>query len=205
MEKTLKMPLPYISYSAWALFQKSPVEYYQQYFIGRIDKPTPRMLLGKIFQEAWSDPKYDYVKELKKVGFTSDYERIIRTALNHKQTVRLPKHKCERKHIVRSRELDHPIMAVFDGEDKPIQLLVENKLGHVWTQHEADTSEQITWYVLAWKIKYRTFPKNILLQSFNGKNGLPTLLWTKRAQYDLDELTYRINQTVAKIKAGEFN
>lgn len=198
------MPLPYLSFSAWWLYQQSPVEFYQQYYVGRVDAPTLKMQLGKIFQEAWSDPKYNFVKELKKVGFTSDYERIIRTAVTHHQTLKLPKEKCEKKYVVKGNGLAHPIMGIFDGQDKKIGLLVENKFGKVWTQQMADESKQITWYCLVWQMKFGDLPKQILLQSFNSKNGLPTYRWTSRKQYDIDKLVHEINETVARIKAGDF-
>lgn len=204
MPKKLKMPLPYLSYSAFDLYQRDPMEFYQQYFIGRVDRATPKMILGKIFQEAWSDPKYDYVAELRKAGFTSNYERIIKTALTHPQTINLPKGKCEKKFIVKGRGLNYPIMGIFDGDDEDKELIVENKFGAVWSKSTVETHKQLTWYSLVNKIKRGYIPK-VLLQSFNSKNGIPTKFLVKRSALEIDRLVQEINEMVAKVENGIFN
>lgn len=197
------MPLPYLSYSAFWLFQKDPMEYYKQYFICRVDEATPQMMLGKIFQEAWSDPKYDYVAALKEAGFTSDKARIIKTALENKDTLRLPKKKCEKKYTVQGMGLAYPIMGIFDGEDLDARLQIENKFGRHWNQAMADESKQITWYALVCYIKHGYIPKQVL-QSFNSNNGQPKQFWTKRYMFDLDKLVIEINKMVEKVQRGEF-
>jgi len=198
------MPLPYLSYSAFELYQTDPMEFYQQYFIGRIDRTTPKMTLGKIFQEAWSNPKYDYVTELKNEGFTSNQARIITTALGHKQTVQLPKSKCEKKHTVIGEGLNYPILGIFDGDDEAAQLVVENKFGAPWNQQRVDSHRQLTWYALIVKIKRGYIPK-LLLQSINSKTGIPSKYWTRRTRFDIDCLVHDINNMVARVEAGDFN
>lgn len=197
------MPLPYISHSAWALFNRDPLEYFQQYFVGRVDKPTLKMSLGKIFQEAWCDPKYDYAKKLKELGVTGDYERIMRTALEHPHTVRLKKNQCEREYVVKGRGLKHPIMAVFDGEQDNAPVIIENKYGAVWSEKMARESKQLLWYSLTYLIKRGKMPK-ILLQSFNSRSGVPTQYWIKHTVYEVDILVTEINNVVDRIKAGDF-
>lgn len=197
----VKMPLKYLSYSAWELYRRDPMGFYQQYFVGRLERPTPKMILGSIFQEAWADPKYDYSKALKEAGFTSDCERIIRTALGHRDTVRMPKSKCERKHEVQGNGLAYKILAIYDGED---QFIVENKFGNPWSQKQVDESNQITWYALVRFIETGKIPK-ILLQSFNSKNGQPRHYWVTRTRLEIDKLVREINKTVEKIEAGDFS
>lgn len=197
------MPLPYLSFSAFDLYQRDPIEFYQQYFVCRVDRATAKMTLGKIFQEAWSDPKYDYKKALKSAGFTSNYERIVRTALEHPRTVRLPKNKCEKKYIVKGRGLAYPIMGVFDGDDVGKKTIIENKFGAVWSQDTVTKHKQITWYMLVNKIKRGYMPK-FLLQSYNAKNGIPKHYWAKRYEFDLDKLVQEINTMVARVQAGDF-
>lgn len=199
----VKMPLPYLSYSAFDLYQRDPLEFYQQYFVARVDRATTKMTLGKIFQEAWRSRKYNYRKALEKAGFTGNHERAIRTALEHPRTIRLPAAKTERKHTVKGHGLKYPILAIFDGDDEKAKLLVENKFGAVWSQEMADTAKQITWYALVCKIKRGYIPK-IVLQSFNAKNGIPKHLWTTRYAFDLDKLVHEINSMVAKVEAGNF-
>lgn len=211
----LKMPLPYLSHSAFALFQRDPMAYYEQYYVGRFQEEKEPMTVGKIFQKAWCDPKYNYVEALKKAGFNGDKARAIKTALEHPATVRLPKKLTEKQRIVTGRGLEYPILAQFDGEDVDANLLVENKFGVAWTQDRVNNGEyydsegvkrrdrQLTWYTLVYWIKYRKFPK-FLLQSFNGKHGAPNKFWVKKYAVDLDILVNDINNMVARILAGDF-
>lgn len=216
MAGKLKLPLPYISNSSFALFQIDPMAWYQQYYVARVREDSKPMTLGSIFQEAWCNPKYDYVRALHAAGFNGDKARAMKTSLEHKQTVRLPKSKTEKTIIVKGAGLKYPIMAKFDGLDPDATLIVENKWGAVWTQKRVDDGlyfdqdkkqrqdRQITWYILAYKIKYGRLPK-FLLQSFNGKNGIPNQFWAKRTLYDLDKLVFDINSMVDRIEAGDFN
>lgn len=200
---SIKLPLPYLSYSAYWLYNKDPLGYYQQYFIARVEEPTEKMLLGKIFQEAWSDPAFDYEAELIKEGFTSNYARIVKTAIDHPQAVRLPKVLCEKKFQVQGRGLKYPILGIFDGFDKNMKLVVENKMGTPWRQDRVDTDEQLTWYTLICVIKFGFYPK-IRLQSFNGRNGIPTIYNTKRSKAQVEALIRKINAVVERISAGDF-
>lgn len=211
----MKMPLPYLSNSAFELFQKDPMAYYTQYYVARLDESKPAMDLGKIFQLAWCDPKYDYVAALKKLGFNGDKARAMKNALTHPATVRLPKRKTEKQVIVKHPTLAYPILAQFDGIETDDPLIVENKWGIPWTQERVDTgiyfdmegkrrrARQITWYILAYKLKYGKMPK-FLLQSFNGKNGVVNKFWAKRTVADLKELTADIESMVRRIEAGDF-
>lgn len=199
----LKLPKAYISHSQFVLFKRDPMAYYEQYFVAKIDEPTDKMSLGKIFQEAWCDPKYNYEKKLKEVGFNSDKTRVIKTALEHPATVKLPKNKTEKQFVVTSREIDYPILAQLDGLDANIKLIVENKFGQPWNQEKVSTDSQITWYLLCYKLQYNHLPK-FLLQSFNSRNGIPNKFWAKRRKEDFDRLISEINGMVARIKAGDF-
>lgn len=192
------------------------MEWYQQYFVARVTEESAPMNLGRVFQDAWCDPKYDYVAALKKLGFNGDKARAMKTSLEHPQTVRLPKRKTEKTFIVKGHGLKYPIMVKADGLDTDVDLIIENKWGAVWTQKRVDDGlyydqdkkqrqdRQITWYILGYYIKYGRLPK-FLLQSFNGKNGIPNHLWAKRTAYDLDKLVFDINSMVDRIEAGDFN
>lgn len=214
----LKLPLPYISHSSFALFQFDPLEWYQQYYVARVDKQSEPMTLGKIFQLAWSNPKYNYAKALEDEGFTSDKARVITTALANPEVIRLPKKLTEKELIVQGRGLNYPILAQLDGEDTNAQLIVENKFGIPWKQDRLDTGvywlgdgkrdglcrdRQKTWYMLAYYIKHRKKPK-FVLQSFNKNNGQLTKLWGHSTAYDFDLLIKDINDMVTRIEAGDF-
>lgn len=211
----LKLPRPYISNSQFNLFTRDPMEYYEQYFVAGIQEEREPLTIGKIFQKAWCDKKYDYAKELEKAGFTSDKARAIKTALEHPATIRLAKGKTEKTLIVQGRGLTYPILAQIDGIDLDINFVIENKFGIPWTQERTDSGmyyaqngkryqdRQLTWYILAYHIKYRRFPK-FLLQSFNGKHGAPNKFWVIKYVVDLDMLVRDINNMVALVEAGDF-
>lgn len=212
----LQMPLPYLSNSAFNLYEKDPMEYYEQYFVARVQEESEPMTLGTIFQEAWCDKKYDYAKALEEAGFNGDKERAIKTALEHHATVKLPKKYTEKKLTVQGRGLEYPILAQFDGYRPDAILVVENKFGAPWTQERINNSvyydkegvkrrdRQLTWYILTFYIKHRKMPK-FLLQSFNSKNGTPRKFWVTRTMYDLDMLIQDINNMVTRVQAGDFN
>lgn len=211
----IEMPLPYLSNSAFNLYCKDPMEYYEQYFVARVQKEYKPMTEGKIFQEAWCDKKFDYKKALQKEGFNPDRARAIETALSHHATVRLPKSKTEKEYIVKGFGLNYPILAQFDGLDPKAILIVENKWGKPWTAERVENcvyydrdgtqrrDRQITWYILAFYIKHRKLPK-FLLQSFNSKSGIPNKFWTKRTMDDLHMLVRDINTMVERVQAGDF-
>lgn len=199
----LQMPLPYISHSQLWLFEHDPEEYYQQYFVARVDEPTDKMIFGKIFQEAWSDPKCNWRQQLKDAGFNGDKTRVIETALAHKETVRLPKSKTEKRVKVKHPDVPIPLLAIFDGKDDDRTVIVENKMGLVWKKDRVESDAQLTWYILCYKLKYGRVPK-LLLQCFNARNGIPTKFWVKRTQKDFDDLITRINNMITRVEAGDF-
>jgi hypothetical protein len=202
-EKKLAMPVPYISPSSYTLFMQDPMAWYQQYFVARTDEATPKMTLGKIFQMAWCDPQYDFSDELKKAGFTSREERIIKTALDHPKTIKFPKDKTEIKIQVTGAGLLHPVLCIYDGLDINKKLSVENKFGASWNQQRANEAVQNTWQMLVCKLKYGFVPKQIL-QSFNSNNGRPAHFPVKKTAADFKELVENINSMVLRVQAGDF-
>lgn len=210
------MPLPYLSKSAFELYERDPIEYYKEYFVCRKNIQNDKMILGTIFQEAWCDKKYDYKKELKKAGFNSDSERAITTALNHHALTKLPKSKTEKKWTVQGLGLNYPILAIFDGLDEDIDLIVENKFGAPWNKKRIETEmftdsngqqqrdRQATWYALVYYIKKGKIPK-FMLQSVNSRSGIPNKFYIKKTLKDLKELVMEINTMVERVTSGDFN
>lgn len=199
----MKLPATYISYSQWWLFTNKPKEYYQQYYVAKLDKPTPKMILGTIFQEAWCDKAYNYKKALKKHGFTREQERVIETALNHPQTIRIPKAQTEITFVIKGMGLKYPIMVKADGFVKKDKHLIENKMGRIWTKEEVETAPQLTWYALGVFLKEGFIPE-LTLQSFNSRNGIPTVWKTKRTKEDFKFLIESINDMHDSIVSGDF-
>ena len=200
----LKLPKPYISHSQFYLFIRDPMAYYEQYFVGRVDEPTPKMVFGKIFQEAWSDKNYDYEKALQENGFTSDKLRVIKTALTHSETFKLPKNKTEIKLEIQHPDIaDYKLLGFLDGLEKNIHTITENKMGVWWTEKTVQESTQITWYMMSYYVKYGKMPK-LRLQSFNANNGIPRIFWAKRKVLDFKFLIENINSMIARIEASDF-
>lgn len=197
-----KLPKKYISPSQLYLFENFPMAYYEQYFIGRIDKATPKMIFGKIFQEAWCDKKYNYESELQKNGFTSDKVRVIKTALSHKDTIMVPKRKTEITIKIKHPAIkDYELLCILDGLVDNV--ITENKMGVWWTEKTVAENAQLTWQMMAYYIKYKKMPK-LRLQSFNSNNGFPRIFWAKRTKHDFDNLIIRINSMITRIEAGDF-
>ena len=69
----LKVPRPYVSNSQFSLFTRDPMEYYEQYFVAGIEKEGEPLTIGKIFQQAWCDKKYDYAKALEEAGLAERF------------------------------------------------------------------------------------------------------------------------------------
>lgn len=201
----LKLPLDYISHSQFYLFMRDPMAYYEQYFVGRVDNATPKMIFGKIFQEAWSDKKYNYEKELYKNGFTSDKLRVIKTALSHPEAKNLPKNKTEKQITIKHPDIKrYKLLSIFDGLEKDKHIITENKMGAWWTERTVQESTQITWYMMSYYIKYGVIPR-LCLQSYNANNGFPRKFWAKRTKKDFDNLVIDINSMITRIEAGDFN
>lgn len=204
MSKTkLEMPRPYVSPSQLMLFERDPMEYYQQYFVAKVDMATDKMTFGKIFQEAWCDPKYNYEKELTKAGYTSDYVRVIKAALANPATIKMPKAMTETEITVKTDKMLWPMLCILDGLNPKLKTVVENKMGAWWSEKMVKESLQLTWQMMSVKIDHGFKPK-LLLQTFNAKSGIPRLFVAKRTESDFDALVERVNNMVTKVQAGDF-
>ena len=198
----IKLPKKYISPSQLMLFERDPMAYYDQYFVGRIDSATPKMIFGKIFQEAWCDKKYNYKKELTDAGFTSDKIRVIKTALSHPDTIMVAKNKTEKTIKIKHQGVkDYELLCILDGLDRDV--IVENKMGIWWSEKMVAESVQLTWQMMSYYIKFKKMPK-LILQTFNANNGFPRIHIAKRTKKDFDDLIIRINSMITRIEAGDF-
>lgn len=203
---TLKPPRPYFSHSQFALFNRNPEEYYQQYYISPIDNATPKMTLGKIFQEAWCDPEYDYEKMLREIGYTPDYARAMRTALEHPDTVRVDKKDTEKILKAKGMGLECTLLSKMDAlvGTKKLPAIIENKYGKPLTVEQVRVNDQFTWYMLTVYLKLGVIPR-MRVQSFNSKNGIPTIHHITRTKDDFRALIERINSSWTRIVKNDFN
>lgn len=191
----LKLPKDYISYSQMNLYLWDPKEYYEQYFLGKdfmaeLKKTDinrwEKITLGSIFQDAWADPRVNWRRKLKDEGFTADKERVIATALEQENLLRVSPSKCERTYKANYRGI--PILIRVDAFDEGEKLLIENKFGAPRDQENADEDNQISYYNLGIKLALGWLPKKNILQSVNDRTGKVKQIETKRTQSDLDHI-----------------
>ena len=190
----VKLPFGYLSWSQMNTYLWDPKDYYENYFLGKdfmvelkkTDmKRWEKIRMGKHFQDAWSDPRINWKKQLKKDGFTSDKERIIETALKDPNMIRMPISNCEQKIYADFNGIK--LLIKPDGFKKETKLLLENKFGAVRTQEMVDDDNQISFYTLGIKLAFN-FITNILMQSINDRTGKVHVIKTKRDKTDLDHI-----------------
>jgi hypothetical protein len=206
LDFTPKLPKGYLSWSALNSYLTDPKEYYLHYYLGKdfmVDlKKTDmarweKIRLGKIFQEAWADPRINWRRKLKKDGFTPDKERIIETALKDKNLIRMPIKNCEQRIFADFNGIK--LQAIPDGfKDK---LLVENKFGAVRDQEMVDDDGQLSFYSLTIKLNNKFIPK-IILQSVNDRTGKVNIIKTKRTNQDLKHIGELIIMAARGISLG---
>ena len=199
-------PRDYISHSQFALFNRDPQEYYQQYYVAPVRRSSNKMNLGTVFQKAWCDPEYNYERVLRDLGFTPNYTRAMTTALNHADTVRPPKELTEVEVRAQGMGLDCTILAKLDAlvGTRRLPAIIENKYGKPLTPEQVAVNDQFTWYILTVYLDTGVTP-GLRVQSYNSSSGIPTIYHVTRTIGELRELAGRIGSVWARIKANDFS
>lgn len=204
----LKLPKGYLSYSQINLYLNDPAEYHAQYIMGKdfmaeMEKNNPataeKIKLGSIFQDAWAIPTYNWRKELKAKGFTSDKERIIETALKQPNLARMKPSLCDKGFYV--EYLGIKLIIKPDGLDPEARLLLENKFGAPRQQEKVDEDLQLGVYAFGVKLKYGFIPK-IILQSVSDTSGRVKQIATLRDEDDMSHVGDLIVQAARGISEG---
>ena len=204
----LKLPKGYLSYSQINLYLNDPQEYHAQYILGKdfmaeMEKNNPataeKIKLGSIFQDAWAKPTYNWRKDLKVKGFTSDKERIIETALKQPNLARMKPSLCDKGFYVDYMGIK--LIIKPDGLDTEARLLLENKFGAPRQKEYVDQDLQLSVYALGTMLKYQFIPK-IILQSVNSRNGKVNQIETLRDESDLAHCGDLIVQAARGISLG---
>jgi hypothetical protein len=180
-------PRPYLSWSAFDLFRKSPEEYRNRYFRGRVIE-SEAMTLGKEVAEA----------------LESDKPEALDVSLAF-----VPKGKEMEKEISADCE-GVPLYGRMDSFTEETLTLHEYKTGTVaWTQAKADKHGQLTFYALMIFLKHKKLPSNISLhwlpteRNESGRLALTGNIKsfiTKRTLADLSKLAAEIPRVWAGIK-----
>ncbi len=214
------MKKTYYSYSRLWCYLRDPEEYYRKYHLKLYDTPTPKMLLGSIFSDAYSKreraetginfnwklalkyPKEYYRQVPPNLTFTSDYERVMEKALNHPKLVIAPPKDCEQTLYTESPIC--PLQAKNDAFRTSELLLIENKYGAPWNEERVAEDDQLTFYSYVPWLLYKKIPKGIL-QSINARTGEVNVFEFKRKKEDFKALIEKIKYAYEGIIAEEFS
>ncbi len=173
----------YISYSEFSCFYEyGKEEYFKRYILGIQEPPTEPLIFGSIVHSVLSDDNYKWEEEIKKLTkFPQEtYVRIIK-----KISSSVPRFKEQEKSLfINLPEFD--LYAGIDGVN-PGETLAEYKTGkQFWTQEKADEHDQITHYILCWKLETgEHLPCRLI--SINSANGKHKEFYTYRTKEQLDE------------------
>lgn len=209
----LKLVAGPLSFTQVSKYLWDPKEYYEQYvFPGggwdmealKRDDPAlwEKVKLGGIFQDAWYDPRINWKKKLKTLGFASDKERIIATALADPNLIRWATSKCEIKKKFEFRGI--PVVIKTDGFDEAIKHLLENKFGVPRAQEKVDEDLQLSYYAFGIYHSYGIKPEKlkITMQSVNDRNGKVKIIKTSRTMDDVNHVGDLIVDVARNISAG---
>jgi len=163
------------------------MEYYRRYVLGIQEPPTPPMKFGTIVHKALASPKYNWIKALKKDGFTSDYNRVVAAAL---AKIKDRPAQKEIKVMVKHEPID--LLAYFDGLNKN-EIHEYKTAGSHWTQEKVDQHGQMDFYALIHLIKFKTIPA-LILHSIHAKSGDVRSFKTTRTKKQLDEFQKEIER-----------
>lgn len=180
MEKKIKTPRPYLSYSQLTLWERNPELYREVYIFGRSLLPNEAMLLGREFDELIeTDEKSKGVWELLRV-----------------LVPREPKMQYE----LRANADGIPLLGKLDSFNPftAQKIVREYKTGKTaWTQKLADRSTQLTFYAFLAFLKYGHIPKLYLHWcpvSDGGLTGEVKTFETHRGMRDFLALYGRIEK-----------
>lgn len=185
-------PRNYLSYSQLDCYLRDPMEYYRRYILGLQEPANERMKFGSIVHKALAEPRFNWIKELKKEGFTSDYIRVVANALDK---IERPA-KREVRMLIKHKPID--LLVIIDGLNDNEIIEYKTCASH-WTQARVDEHLQFDFYAYAYFLKYGKIP-NLTLRSIHTGNGSVRSFTTKRYQKDFKELQTLIESTIDKIK-----
>ena len=153
-------PRPYLSYTQYSVFRRSPEEYRRKYLLGEQGFQSKEMAFGR---EIANIREQGEVAEDKLIAFATD---LLPT---------YPDKNYEMTAIVKVDKKDVMLLGKFDGVNLKKHIIGEDKTGKHWDQKKVDKWEQLTWYAyLYWK-KLKRIPKLITITTFSCE--LPNCFW----------------------------
>lgn len=172
-------PRPYLSYSSFILWKKSP-ELWCRHYILEEDILTEAMSFGKRFAEALENDEE-----------TGDLE--IDFGMLH-----IPVYP-KREYVMKAKVKNAVLLGKFDGYDPKVPKVGEVKSGKTnWTQKMVDGWTQLTWYALLHYLKKKKIPE-LYLHHYNQYTKEIKHFKTERTLTELMKLAgeaIKVNQEI---------
>jgi len=189
----------YFSYSEYNLWNRNRDEYYRRYILGEEEEPDEKMRLGTIIHRTIEDPRYNWLYELRQMGYKGKQIKNIRKLLDKAMLLR-PKES----EVTLTADLEGvKLLAIFDGLDKNERILDEFKTtdnNDSWHQWRVDWDEQLSFYALVYYFSYHKYFREIRLHRINTTTGTIRTFYTIRSLRDVKEIEKKIKKTISEIK-----
>lgn len=190
--KKVNTPRPYLSWSQYTLFNKSPEAYKRIYIYGEEGYHNQAMELGK-----------EMAKRMETDEETDDMD-IEQVAIF------MPKSPAK-EYEIRANFHGIPLFGKLDGFNPRAKrkIIREDKTGQNWTQRMVDQLEQITFYAILVLAKYGELPNKIYLdwaptkRNNNGElelTGEVKTFETQRTMQDIILFYAKIKRTWQEIQ-----
>jgi len=181
-KKSLDTPRPYLSWSQYNVFSKSPKTYVRIYIHGK-KFGSSAMEFGKRFHQA--------VERNKDTG-----DRMVDFGMMFITRYELHEHKIEG---VKTNGV--PLLGILDGVNVKKCEIGEYKTGKSpWNQDRVNDHKQFDFYGALFLLKYKSIPKWYYLHWLDTKNKTIKSFKTKRSMRDLLEMQADMVRVWAKIK-----
>lgn len=135
----LNLPKKYLSYSAWALWNKSKAQFREKYYLGKPSVTTPETIFGNKIGKMMEDPE-----EIKKCP-------VLSSITNYPI----------KEHGIEIFVGDVKVMGYLDQFHPELNAIVEMKTGHLsqdgtapWSQLKVEKHKQLDWYSMMVEEKY---------------------------------------------------
>ena len=187
----------FISYSEYLTWKNYRERYYDTYIKGIKNEPNEAMILGSVIHKALEEPKYEWIRELKKNNLGNKI-KIVRKLLDKAESKKVGKPEF----TLIAKKDDLKIFSIFDGFDKKERILNEWKTSdnEKWSQKQLDIHLQLSFYAWVYYLTYHQFFTEIRLHFLNTKKGTIKTYKTVRSITDIKAIEKDVLKIVREIK-----
>lgn len=191
----------YISYSEMALWEWDRDEYIRRYIKGEESPKTREMEIGLMIHGTIENPKYDWLKEARRLGFRGKKMKAMRLTITKCMRIR-----ADEQEVALMGKLDDEISiyAKMDGFNKATRELEEYKTTETtkWKDWMVQQNFQLDVYGLAYYLSTRQYFKEIRLREIAFGKGNITTFKTTRSWRDNQQTKNKIYRIVGEMKAA---